>query len=857
MKLPRPSFAAMRAAMRAALRAALFWTVGLPIALTGALKAGFGRFEHVKGMGLGFVVATGILGAAGLRLYRKPVRAWWCRWPLRCMAWFLCLAGLIWLVRLGGLLALVLCVPLVVGTSIEAAFDPPPGAEGSAERYRRWGQYVFGAAAFVALPTIQARLGPGFFGPAIPLALIGPPLVAGAVAWANRAGHANLRLALATGLMGAAGPRLLRKSIGRWWLRWPARCAAWFLCLYQSLAFCMYGWTLAPFLAYWVLCLPIAMTDVLEKVYAKVAGEDWCAAGFRLATGLVGALGLWLYTTAFRRWWVRWPARWLAWPLCLLGLLWFYTCGWWAFFLVPYLRQGKRLRAAPLEPPEPDYVKRRLGFQLEPLDYVSLGLVVLVAAILWTIRAKLVTFAPDGYYHLLVARRIAEDGLVMREHWWQYFQEGIVPRWDWWEYAPQGRPHLYPPLLHILIAVFSLPFGKDVAEGMRIMQVCVPALVFLSTWYLARWFFDARRGFLAMLLVGVNMFFALLALWALPSILANAFVPLLLVLFLTRRYIGASLLMALILYTHMGVGPLTMLGLFLFALWRREYLWFFAAMALTAIVLALPWYGHVWFYRDWLGNPLASAIPADFGAQLLGIYLKMKWLLMVDLLIVLLVIRAWRMIPWFETRYKLLLCNLLGFLPMFFEYGGRFFFHTLQVWAILAVVPLVRFLSPPLRVRRVALFIVLAFVCPPLILAGNEGSLGLRIHPVPSGWTMMAVVAASGNVFAGEEDEQGNLSYGAAVELGAHIKRVTAPDQILHVVGHGEYKGMASLAVTLGYHADRRIDTAAWPEVRPADPDQAATSAADLEGCFISRDPDAIPEGLVKTEAAGFYVGTR
>jgi hypothetical protein len=402
--------------------------------------------------------------------------------------------------------------------------------------------------------------------------------------------------------------------------------------------------------------------------------------------------------------------------------------------------------------------------------------------------------------------------------------------------------------------VCSLLFNKDVEQGMRIIQVLTPPAVFFCTWYLARWLFDARRGFVALLLVGTNMLFVMLSVWSLPSILANAIVPILLVFFLRRRLAASATLLALALYAHMGVGALTVLGLLIFSVWRREYLRFFLGVGFAAAILAFPWYSHIWVYRDWLGNPMARQIAGSFAGRLAGVYMKMKWLLMLDLLMVLLVVRAWRMIPWFETRYRLLLSMFAGFAPMFIEYGGRFFCHTVQLWAIVAAVPLVRFLSPPLRMRRVALFMVLALIAPTLMLAGQEGSARLRMHPMFSGWTMLSLIIGSGNGVFGDAEEHGKLSYAQAVELGQKIKEMSTPDQILHIVGEGPYQSSASLAVTLGYHADRRIDTAAWPEVRPADADQAGTSAADARGCYISRNPGALPKGLPQVDVGRYHI---
>jgi hypothetical protein len=800
-----------------------------------------------QGGRIGFYGATGIVGALGICLFRLPIKRWWLRWPARLIAWPLCLLGLIWLVRGGVFLGLAVCLPQVIAHLSVPWFTDPNKIAWRPGRYTFLLLCVPAFITVVNLPKVAGALGEAVAGVALLCILLFPIVTDLPLTW---------RFRLATVFLGSPGPEMMMRHVQPWWLRWPTRCFAWLLCLYQSVAFLAFGWLLTPAATYGVLGFPIALTHLIEQVFYKPSGPDWYRAGFRLATGFVGEMGLSLYRRDVKQWWLRWFIRWLAWPVCLLGLLWFRMGGFFAFILIPYLRQGKRLRAAPLLPPEPDYRKRSLLFRLEPLDYVSLAIIFVVGLGLFLVRQKLVTFAPDGYYHLLVARRIAEDGLVLRPELWDYVREGIVPRWDFWEYAPMGRPHLYPPLLHLLIALCSLPFNKDVEAGMKVMQIVVFPGVLFSTWYLGRWLFDAPRGFVAMLLTGSGFFFVIISLFALPSILANAIAPFLLILFLTRRFFGATVLLTIILYAHMGVGALTVAGLFLFSLWRREYFKFALGVLGLSVFIALPWYGHMWIFRDWLGNPMASQIGTDIGSRLMGVYMKMKWLLMLDLVVVLLVIRAWKMIPWFETRYCILLCMLIGFLPMFFEYGGRYCCHTVQIWAIVAAVPLVRFLAPPLKARRVALFMALAFLFPPLSLSGSEGSIGLKMHPFPSGWTMAGIVMINGNSSFGD-DEEGELQYAEAVALGTHIKENTSRDQIIHIlVKPGDHK-KAHMAVTLGYHADRRIDEAAWPEVRPADPDLAAKALDDPQGCYVTRNRELLPEDLQVTELDGHYIGIR
>ncbi len=586
-------------------------------------------------------------------------------------------------------------------------------------------------------------------------------------------------------------------------------------------------------LPYFIFGLPIALTELLQWSFLKLAGEDWYKAGFRLSTFFIGAGGLALYKKPIARRLLRFPARIAAWLFCLAGLAWFVFCrGFLAFFLVPYLRQGKRLRAAPLQKPEPEWVGRSLTFRIEPLDILSISLILLLGALLWVARSKIYPMAPDGYYHALVAREIVRTG--------------NVPVWDWWEYAPLGRPHLYTPLLHILIALLSLPFNKDIIQGMQLFSVVLLPTVAFTTWYLARWLFDARRGFFAVLLLGIDQMFLLLGWYILPSIIANAVMPLVLVFFLSKRFWPAAVLLSFALYAHMGVATLGFVGLFLFAVWRREYFKFFLGMAAMAILLALPWYGHIWMHHEWLANPVRDILP-----PVIGRFMKLAMLLFLNLILALLVIRGWKMIPWFEKRYKLLLCQVVGFLPMLLEYGGRYFMHTVTVWVLFAGVPLVRFMNPPLRFRRVLLFLFLA-LCPVLLLQGMQANRPLTLTPMPSGWSLMPVIAFSDTEgLLGKQPDQ--LSPDEAREIGEYIKKVTAPGQVIHLLGDG------NLGVVIAFHADRPIDTAAWPEVRNMQDIAQLNKWAESDptGCYVAWDAAKLPADTEQTQIGRIFVGIR
>ena len=80
-----------------------------------------------------------------------------------------------------------------------------------------------------------------------------------------------------------------------------------------------------------------------------------------------------------------------------------------------------------------------------PWGYFS-KIIILAYAVLQLLRLAIFPQFIDMYYHLQTA--------------WGFIQAGGYSNWDFWEYAPFGRPHIYPPLFHILLALFmKLGFG--------------------------------------------------------------------------------------------------------------------------------------------------------------------------------------------------------------------------------------------------------------------------------------------------------------------------------------------------------------------------------------------------------------
>lgn len=510
------------------------------------------------------------------------------------------------------------------------------------------------------------------------------------------------------------------------------------------------------------------------------------------------------------------------WPIPVLLLV-------WRFF--------RRLPSDTESEPEPAALSgRSLRVSLDALDWFSLSILLGLFLLVWIGRNSIFPVPPDSYYHLMVARKI--------------YQSHSVPLWNSWEWAPLGRPHLYPPLYHVLLAVCALPFHGDLLAAFRNLQPAMLPFAHLTTWYLARWLFDSRRAFIALLIVGMDPVLVTSSALGMPGVLVTSWVSLLVVFFLARRWVLACAMLTLAFYTHLGIPALTLVGLGLFCLVRRQYLAPYLAMTLPALALASPWLIRVYVFRDWFTHPLDAGLYGIIDPWRLP-FLKLTWLQMIDLFIVLLVVLAAPRIRWRETRNLVLICLLLGFLPMLFSYGGRFYIHTVHVWAIFAALPFMGFLGAPVRWRRVAAVCLFALSpAPSLIGTGTPYPPG--VYPVPSAWMVGPFVAGGGLRLLNGGAGLGFASLDDCRTVAEAIRKETEPDQIVYLTWDRD------LGVAIGYLSDHPIDTGAWEETMPDEPSRNLIrwyAFKDPTPCYVSRVGYGIPHQIEERQIGSMYVG--
>jgi len=245
----------------------------------------------------------------------------------------------------------------------------------------------------------------------------------------------------------------------------------------------------------------------------------------------------------------------------------------------------------------------------------------------------------DSYYHLSVARGFYDAG-------------GWVGR-AFWEYAPVGRPHLYPPLLHIL-ELTVLKLGVAPIATARLFEFLIyPALLYVVWWFL-RNLFSASLACLSLFLILSSRELYLAVLNNIPFSLAFIFCLASFYFYEKSKVITSILFLTLAFYSHSLMPWLTVLAFIFYSIWTRKKV--LLLICLGGILSALPLLMHqlryihylrfsrVFEFYYWQFNP-ALYILAFFGIL---VSLRKKGL------------------------YLFFLCLLIGMAPLFITNRDRF-----------------------------------------------------------------------------------------------------------------------------------------------------------------------------------------
>jgi hypothetical protein len=279
-------------------------------------------------------------------------------------------------------------------------------------------------------------------------------------------------------------------------------------------------------------------------------------------------------------------------------------------------------------------------------------LIVTSGLLVWN-TAPLTHYYEDAVYHIMVAENFAKAG-------------GPVT-WQFWGSLPEGRPHTYPPLFHLLL---SLAFYTSIDPFLIILATVFSSIILCLTlsWWGVRLLFDERSGFFFLLIATSYTMYLIFLGVIIPASLVLALTPLLLYLILKRRLVGSIALLTILFYLHTIIPWLVVGALVLWSLLKRHHLTFVAITITAAGLLYLPWALHIFDNLNYIKylSPIYQSLPSvpdlNFNASLIVIFV--------------LAIGSWIIIRRQIDNQKLLffLTLLVVQLPLLYtSYPSRFF----------------------------------------------------------------------------------------------------------------------------------------------------------------------------------------
>lgn len=323
--------------------------------------------------------------------------------------------------------------------------------------------------------------------------------------------------------------------------------------------------------------------------------------------------------------------------------------------------------------------------KLNTYDILSI-LVIGVLLVVILSRFDIYPVFVDIYYHMSVALSFGRAG-------------GVV-FWDFWEFAPEGRPHLYPPLLHCIM-LFLSEFSSDIAVGKFISFVMFPASQ-VTLWFFSREVYSRKTGFYALLILSSSMeYFRLQAITS-AAALVLVLTPLLFYTFEKGKYIASVIILASCLYSHVGMGPVALCSFGVYTILHRERIKEAAKIIAASLVLYSPWGIHVLVNMESLSSGTVTSGYA---------FLIFPWILGIFGASICIKKKKEFLIP---------VCILVCMLPIAFTYTGRFTGHSVLPLAMLSGVSLA-YLDEKMTGSRKTVFVigallVLSLVAPTLAI---------------------------------------------------------------------------------------------------------------------------------------------
>jgi hypothetical protein len=220
---------------------------------------------------------------------------------------------------------------------------------------------------------------------------------------------------------------------------------------------------------------------------------------------------------------------------------------------------------------------------LNRYDLASLGLITFIF-ILSIARFNYLPQYVDAYYHLSCANGFIKSG-------------GWVG-WSWWDYAPAGRPQIYPPLYHIILA-FLQKIGLSGLNSVRVTEVITPGLFFFTFWLVLRRIASSFFSFLSLFTLSSFFSFYSSVSANVPASLALVFGFLSWYFFKKGKLVSSSIFLILSFYTHAGIPWIFFISFLLVTL-LKEYRLLSLKIILLGLLGYLPLLIHQLCYLEYI-----------------------------------------------------------------------------------------------------------------------------------------------------------------------------------------------------------------------------------------------------------------
>ncbi len=214
---------------------------------------------------------------------------------------------------------------------------------------------------------------------------------------------------------------------------------------------------------------------------------------------------------------------------------------------------------------------------------LAAALILLAAAILTASHWPVFPYFLDSYYHLAVIRGFQQAG-------------GPVLH-AFWEAAPQGRPHLYPPLFH-LISFHGTLAGVPFIQLARFWTWASFPLLLAVTWAVLIRVSSPRLACLALITLATPYSFFLGTINHAPATLALVAGLGMMLALHRKRWLAGGLFLAAAFWLHAGLPWLLALSVLLFGGVDREYRKSCLNILAVALIAAGPWLLHLWNHHS-------------------------------------------------------------------------------------------------------------------------------------------------------------------------------------------------------------------------------------------------------------------